>query len=121
MLTTCNLEILFPSLQVSPSRYSQWRTRRTARSTQSITPSALFPLTVTGVPIETRAVEDQTRGPAAQALRQTAEYYLSFARNDSLQYAHITPAERETVAKEAQSALTWLGERGGNLGFRVVG
>lgn len=66
-------------------------------------------------------MEDQTRGPAAQALRQTAEYYLSFARNDSSQYAHITPAERETVAKEAQSALTWLGEGGGSSGFRVWG
>lgn len=80
-------------------------------TTKSVYIAKLEELKKTGVPIETRAVEDQTRGPAAQALRQTAEYYLSFARNDSLQYAHITPAERETVAKEAQSALTWLGEK----------
>lgn len=64
-----------------------------------------------GGPIEARAIEDQTRGPASDTLRATAESYLAFARSDAPQYAHITPAERETVAKEASAALEWLNEK----------
>eukprot|EP00983_Pelagomonas_calceolata_P030415 954897-Pelagomonas_calceolata.AAC.1 len=46
---------------------------------------------------------------AIQALRSSAESYATFAQNTSPQYAHITPEERETIAKEATSALIWLG------------
>lgn len=63
-------------------------------------------------PIELRHIEDSARGPAADSLRQSAESYLAFARSEAAQYAHILAAERETVAKEAQAALDWLGECG---------
>ena len=47
---------------------------------------------------------------ACQALRTCAETYLAFAQNNSPQYAHITSEERETAAREAGGALSWLSE-----------
>mmetsp|Transcript_37740 Transcript_37740/g.84112 ORF Transcript_37740/g.84112 Transcript_37740/m.84112 type:complete len:814 (+) Transcript_37740:104-2545(+) len=64
-----------------------------------------------GGPVEAREREDQTRGPAADALKHLADYYLAFTRSEAPQYAHIDAAERATVAKEAEAALKWLSEK----------
>lgn len=79
--------------------------------TKSIYIAKLEELKMVGGPIETRYIEDQARGPAAQALRQCCDSYLAFARNDSPQYAHIEAVDRAAVTAEAEAALKWLSEK----------
>jgi hypothetical protein len=52
----------------------------------------------------------QTRPEAVSALRSAAEGYLSFASSSEPRYSHIPPEDRETVAREAGAALSWLSE-----------
>ena len=78
--------------------------------TKSVYIAKLDELKKTGGPIEMRYEEDQTRGPAADALRQSAESYLAFAKSDSPTHAHIEVAERQIIIKEAESVLHWLRE-----------
>lgn len=80
--------------------------------TKSVYIAKLDELKKLGNPVEARFHEQQTRGPAADALRATCESYLTFARSDAPQYAHITAEERATVTKEAEAALAWLSKCG---------
>lgn len=78
--------------------------------TKSVYVSKLEDLKKIGGPIEMKYFEDQTRGPAAESLRQTANSYLAIAHNTTPQYEHLEQAERDTVVAEAEAALKWLGE-----------
>lgn len=78
-------------------------------TTKSVYIAKLEELKAKGVPVERRYAEGQTRVPAVETLRSTLEHYRSLARSDRLQYAHITPEERESVLKECELAQGWLG------------
>jgi len=78
---------------------------------KSVYAAKLDEMKLLGGPIEERYMENENRPAAIQALRSSAESYATFAQNTSPQYAHITPEERETIAKEATSALIWLEEK----------
>lgn len=65
-----------------------------------------------GSPVETRYVEDQTRGPVVRQLREACTNYLNLVGPDApAKYAHLTTEDREQVAKEAHAALAWLAEK----------
>ena len=78
--------------------------------TKSVYAAKLDELKQTGGPIEARHDEDAARRPAVEALRGAAEAYLTFARSDATAHAHIEAADRQTVVKEAEAVLKWLGE-----------
>jgi len=80
-------------------------------STKSVYMSKLEELKKIWGPIESRYDQDQQRGPAAQALRKAAETYLAFSKSDSVGFAHVTPAERQVVAQEAETVIKWLCEK----------
>lgn len=79
--------------------------------TKSVYITKLEELKKVGGPIEMRYFEDQTRGPAAESLRSTANSYLAIASNTSPQYAHLEQGERDTMILEAETALKWLAEK----------
>lgn len=99
------------SLSVTLQAVEDWLYDEGEDVSKSVYIAKLEELKKTGGPIELRYIEDQTRGPAAESLRQTAEYYLSWARSEGPQYAHIDATEREIVIKEAEAALRWLNEK----------
>ena len=99
-----------PDAPLPPQAVEDWLYDEGEDVTKSVYIAKLEELKKTGGPIELRFEEDQTRGPAADALRQAAESYMAFARSDSLAHAHIEAADRHTMIQESEAALKWLGE-----------
>lgn len=64
----------------------------------------------TGSSVELRAAESESRPKAASALKNTAENYLAIARSEAPSHAHIESGDRAVLTKEAEAALSWLGE-----------
>lgn len=60
--------------------------------------------------MEGRYAEDQSRGPAVEALRAAAASYLDSAKGDKPSLAHIPAEEKAAVVKECDAALAWLSE-----------
>jgi len=79
--------------------------------TKSVYVAKLEELKVLGGPVETRFAEDQARPAAVDALKQTAESYLAFARHDVPSTAHIPAEDKAAVGKEAEAALAWVNEK----------
>ncbi|GAX78376.1 hypothetical protein CEUSTIGMA_g5818.t1 [Chlamydomonas eustigma] len=80
-------------------------------TTKSVYISKLEELKKIGNPIESRYNEDLQRGPAANTLRQAAEAYLAFSKQDSANQPQINVADRQMVAKEAEAVLKWISEK----------
>lgn len=77
--------------------------------TKGVYVAKLEELHAVGDPIEERFKESTLRGPAASALRKAAEGFVAQA-NDPAR-AHIEAAQLDSVRKEAEAALSWLGEK----------
>lgn len=77
--------------------------------TKSVYVKRLDALKAQGDPLEELCKEDQARGPAAAALRSTAEQYL--AACDSPAVAHIAGDQLDSIRKEASAALAWVQDK----------
>ena len=64
-----------------------------------------------GGPIEARLEADKGRGPAAAALRETAQKFQAVASSQDAKYAHLTSEDRELLGKESGEALAWLADK----------
>lgn len=78
---------------------------------KSVYVTKLEELKARGGPIEQRAADATTRGAAVQQLESIANQYLSLADSSLPAHAHLDAADRETLKKEAGSALSWLQEK----------
>ena len=78
---------------------------------KSVYVTQLEQLKARGDPIEQRASDDTTRGPAVEQLQSIANQYLALADSSLPAHAHLDAADRETLKKEAGSALSWLQEK----------
>ncbi|GIL79849.1 hypothetical protein Vretimale_12448 [Volvox reticuliferus] len=99
------------ALQGKLTAMEDWLYDEGEDTTKSVYIAKLEELKAQGAAVERRYAEDQTRGPALEALRSTIEHYSVLAASDRPQYAHITPEERATVFKECEAAKAWLDER----------
>lgn len=78
---------------------------------KSVYIAKLQELKARGDPIEQRAADDGTRGKAVQQLEAIANQYVALADSSLPAHAHLAAADRETLKKEAGSALAWLQEK----------
>ena len=52
-----------------------------------------------GGPIELRAAEEVARGPAGQALQNTAAHYLGIVQGSEAKYSHLSKEDRDKVGR----------------------
>jgi heat shock protein 4 len=64
-----------------------------------------------GDPIEQRAADASSRGPAVEELESICNQYLSLADSSVPAHAHLEAGDREALRKEAGEALAWLQEK----------
>ncbi len=77
--------------------------------TKGVYITRLDALKAIGDPIEERAKEAAAREPAVAALRRGAEALLAAAGD--AKYAHLVPAQLDSLRLEANAALTWLADK----------
>ncbi|PNW72223.1 hypothetical protein CHLRE_16g677000v5 [Chlamydomonas reinhardtii] len=98
-------------LQAQLTAMEDWLYDEGEDTTKSVYTSKLEELKAKGAPVEGRYAEDQSRGPAVEALRAAAASYLDSAKGDKPSLAHIPAEEKAAVVKECDAALAWLNER----------
>lgn len=78
---------------------------------KSVYVAKLAELKARGDPIEQRAAEATTRGPAVEQLESICNQYLGLADSSLPAHAHLEASDRATLKKEAGEALAWLQEK----------
>lgn len=78
---------------------------------KSVYIAKLADLKTRGDPIEARAAEATTRGPAVEQLESICNQYMGLADSSLPAHAHLEASDRETLRKEAGDALAWVQEK----------
>jgi heat shock protein 4 len=78
---------------------------------KSVYITKLQELRARGDPIEQRAADASSRGPAVEELESICNQYLSLADSSVPAHAHLEAGDREALRKEAGEALAWLQEK----------
>ena len=64
-----------------------------------------------GAPVEARAREAEARPAEVSDLRSLCQSYLAAGRSGDAKYSHLSEDELSKCGGEAESALSWLGEK----------
>jgi heat shock protein 4 len=99
------------SLAARLSSLEDWLYDEGEDEKKSVYVAKLAELKASAAPIEARLSAEQGRGPAAAALRESAERFSAVASSQDAKYAHLTAEDRSLLEKECGEALAWLDEK----------